>query len=856
MAATLHKFRGGLALLGSMVDDAARRFRTHIPGAGRDPSTPYHITLLTKEEFSSRVQPGTHDAIPTIPVDHLYFLGLGGAEDRSSNNLSVYWVVCIWSAGFAWRKALGLPQKDFHITLTANDVHSVSKDASSLLHPEELTLAFQAFSLEKQDHVLHHLHSIRSDLTLPLTISCAITNPGSAKDFLRLADASVSPNPKLSMLAYARALLLDPSSQPYIARRLRRLASLTQYGPLMTVTERESIPGELRDILLRDPWCAEARRLGHDLIPLEPPPTTLAVDSRERLWCGAYELPRFFSWIVPYFLAGMSTPRNEQDVDMLAELGINRVLTLTKEQPLPASWFAYKTVKNIFIPVENYKAPTFKEVDYFLDAVTEDQTTWLVHCGAGKGRAGTFLACYIALHGFQKPASETPQPKPVCDAGAAIRWLRSIRPGSIETAEQEKFIASWISYRWKSKAAELPEPTGAMSVDGRLPANPNLIILVGLPGSGKSWFSSALEKRSNATVDIVSQDESGSRASCENAVSRRRPGTMLVLDRCNASRDERREWLALADVGENALAVYFDVDSSICTQRIDRRIHHPTLRAGRSDNAMHQMKSRMSKPTLQEGLSAVITIPSFDAARQAVKLLGGTPPLVKFPRTQHLIDLGAATQDDMVVSSFVSTTGPVVVEEKVDGANTGISLDWNGSLVVQNRSHTVNSKSHAQFRRLDAWLQAHAASLHGILHRDVQFPERHILYGEWMAATHSIAYSHLPDVFLAFDLYDRVTHCFASREALSRLLRGTGIAQVPLLCTNPNGVTRRELVSLVSRTSAFYNGPVEGVYVRFEDPDRMRTVDRGKVVRSDFISGNEHWSKGIVKLNTIASPVP
>ncbi|KAG0609238.1 hypothetical protein M758_8G169100 [Ceratodon purpureus] len=851
MAATLQSFGGGLALQGSMIDDAARGFRAHVEGACRDSSTPYHITLLTKEECRSRIHlSGTHDTIAAIPVDHLYFLGLGGLE-----NSSVYWVVCIWSAGAAWRKTLGLPPKDFHITLTANDVHSVAKDASSLLNPEELTLAFQGYSPEKQDHVLYHLNSIRSDLTLPLTISRAIAHPDSAKDFLRLGDASVSLIPKLSMLAYNRALQLDPSSHTYVARRLRRLSCLTHYGPVMTAAERELIPCDLRAILVRDPWCVEARQIGHDLVPLEPPPTTLVADSRDRLWCGSYELPRFFSWIVPYFLAGMSTPRNEQDVDTLGEIGINRILTLTKEEPLPASWFAYKTVKNIFIPVENYKVPTFKEVDYFLDAVNEEQTIWLVHCGGGKGRAGTFLACYIAVYGFQKPVSGSPQPKPVCDAGTVIRWLRSMRPGSIETEEQERFIASWISYRWKSKAEDLPEPTGSMSVDGRLPANPELVILVGLPGSGKSWFSSALEKRLKAGVDVVSQDESGSRASCENAVSRRRPGKMVILDRCNASRDERKDWLALADVGENAIAVYFDIDSSICTQRIDRRIHHPTLRAGRSNNAMTQMKSLMSKPTKMEGLSAIITIPSFEAAREAVKLLGGTPSLIKFPRTQHLINLGAATNDD-ILSSFVSSTGPVVIEEKIDGANMGISLDWNGNLVVQNRSHTVNSRSHTQFRRLDAWLQAHSHDLHAILHQDASFPERHILYGEWVVATHSIAYSNLPDVFLAFDFYDRVTDTFISREALSRLLHGTSIQQVPLICSLPDGVSRKDLIPHMSRTSAFYDGPIEGVYVRFEDPGRMLTVDRGKVVRADFLSGNEHWSKGIIHLNAITGSAP
>ena len=63
----------------------------------------------------------------------------------------------------------------------------------------------------------------------------------------------------------------------------------------------------------------------------------------------------------------------------------------------------------------------------------------LVHCGGGKGRAGTFAACCLAMWGWAAPP-HTAAEKPVMSAQEAVRHVRSLRPGSIETQEQEAFV--------------------------------------------------------------------------------------------------------------------------------------------------------------------------------------------------------------------------------------------------------------------------------------------------------------------------------------------------------------------------------------------------------------------------------
>ncbi len=116
---------------------------------------------------------------------------------------------------------------------------------------------------------------------------------------------------------------------------------------------------------------------------------------------------------------------------------------------------------------------------------------------------------------------------------------------------------------------------------------------------------------------------------------------------------------------------------------------------------------------------------------------------------------------------------PVIIQEKVDGANLGFTIDATGHIRAQNRSHFVSSETHVQFATLDAWIDAHRAELFQVLE-----PERHVLFGEWCRAKHSILYTALPDVFLAFDVYDRRTGRFWTWAQLTAALQDTSIATV------------------------------------------------------------------------------
>ena len=64
--------------------------------------------------------------------------------------------------------------------------------------------------------------------------------------------------------------------------------------------------------------------------------------------------------------------------------------------------------------------------------------------------------------------------------------------------------------------------------------------------------------------------------------------------------------------------------------------------------------------------------------------------------------------------------------------------------------------------------------------------------------------------------------------------------------------TAAELKALAQCQSQFYDGRVEGVYCRLMDDKNEWLEGRAKIVRTDFLAGNEHWTKGDIRPNQLA----
>ncbi|GJQ12976.1 hypothetical protein GpartN1_g4767.t1 [Galdieria partita] len=130
-----------------------------------------------------------------------------------------------------------------------------------------------------------------------------------------------------------------------------------------------------------------------------------------------------------------------------------------------------------------------------------------------------------------------------------------------------------------------------------------LLILTGIPGSGKTSFAKKLEAKGWCRV---CQDELLTRQQCENyAITQLLQGKPIVIDRCNVTKEQRAIWIKLA---KNANAVVgclvFTTPLHICVSRVAQRSEHPNLKGNdpKTESVIFQFAKDFCAPTAEEGI--------------------------------------------------------------------------------------------------------------------------------------------------------------------------------------------------------------------------------------------------------------
>jgi hypothetical protein len=221
---------------------------------------------------------------------------------------------------------------------------------------------------------------------------------------------------------------------------------------------------------------------------------------------------------------------------------------------------------------------------------------------------------------------------------------------------------------------------------------------------------------------------------------------------------------------------------------------------------------------------------------------------VRFPHTPHLAWLGEGRpRADKVLTPAEAREllrHEVTIEEKVDGANVGFSVDDEGAVRVQSRGADVQREAcHPQFRPLFPWLEPRRQALGAALSEGL------ILFGEWCYAVHSVRYTRLPDWLLAFDVFDRRAGSFWSVPRRDALAKELGLAVVPQVTAGRFDLDG--LIRLLGQ-SKLGSGPTEGLYVRRDEGDWLAA--RAKLVRAEFVQNIDvHWSRRPMRTNQLAS---
>lgn len=256
----------------------------------------------------------------------------------------------------------------------------------------------------------------------------------------------------------------------------------------------------------------------------------------------------------------------------------------------------------------------------------------------------------------------------------------------------------------------------------------------------------------------------------------------------------------------------------------------------------------------------------------------------KYPRIRHLPGSARHGDDDRLPwAALADIVGrSVVITEKLDGANAGLSFLADGSLQLQSRGHVLTGGARERhFALFKAWAQAHADALRERL------ADRYVLYGEWLYARHTVFYDALPHYFIVFDGLDRSTERFLSRAARDRLLEGLPVVTAPQLfagtlidpgCLDAlarssackTAQWRRSLQAATEggEVAEWGNGALaiaqtdpsdeaEGFVIAVEEDEAV--VDRVKWVRPSFVeamvSSGSHWLSRPILANQLAEGV-
>lgn len=141
--------------------------------------------------------------------------------------------------------------------------------------------------------------------------------------------------------------------------------------------------------------------------------------------------------------------------------------------------------------------------------------------------------------------------------------------------------------------------------------NNQMIILVGLPGSGKSTFC----QKYYPNHIRISQDDLGSKDKCiQKCLDALEANKNVIIDRVNFNAKQRSTWieLGLQNNCESINCIVLEVMEEECIARVIERKNHPTINESisveKKREIVYNFNKMLEMPSLKEGLSAILIL--------------------------------------------------------------------------------------------------------------------------------------------------------------------------------------------------------------------------------------------------------
>lgn len=221
--------------------------------------------------------------------------------------------------------------------------------------------------------------------------------------------------------------------------------------------------------------------------------------------------------------------------------------------------------------------------------------------------------------------------------------------------------------------------------------------------------------------------------------------------------------------------------------------------------------------------------------------------MYKYPRTRHIEGSRAQHGDLDDHVPFEALKGlNLVVEEKMDGSNCGISFE-EGVLRLQSRGHYLNGGDYPHFNLFKQWAACLGPKLWTVLGED------YVMYGEWLFAKHCLFYDRLPHFFMEFDILEKKSGRFLDTPRRQGMLAGLPVVSVRVMAQGPIGALK-DLAGLVGPSAFSTLETMEGLYVKHEEAGEVK--GRYKFVRDGFIQKvvdmGDHWINMPLEPNRLA----